>query len=131
MNASSSEFVQRRARQTKDSRVNLLCSGTAHNFVGVLLPTEEIHRVAAETSGRRLHPVGGAGLRRRAGGALLDARVAFVGERGGEAPDCQCARIHGIREGALRRSLPEAEEPAGAGEWNTLRMILGSDEATR
>jgi len=53
----------------------------------VLLPAEEIYRVPAETSGRRLHPAGGAWLRRRAGGALPDARVAFAPERGGETPD--------------------------------------------
>lgn len=63
-----------------------------------------------------MHFIGGSGLRRRARGALLDAGVAFAAERGGETSDSQRARVHGIREGALRRSLPEAEESAGIGK---------------
>lgn len=64
-----------------------MTSSTAHDSVGLLLPAEEVYRLAAEAGGRRLHPAGGAGLRRRAGGALPDARVAFAPERGGETPD--------------------------------------------
>lgn len=82
----------------------------------MLLSTKEIHCVSAKASWGRLHFTGGAGLRRRAGGALLDARVAFTTERGGETSDSQRARVYGIREGTLRRSLPEAEESTGAGK---------------
>jgi len=82
----------------------------------MLLSAEEVYRVLAEAGRRRLHSVSGAGLRRRAGSPLLDARVAFTTERGGETSDSQRARVHGSREGALRRSLSEAEEPAGVGK---------------
>lgn len=82
----------------------------------MLLPAKEVHRVLVEASGGRLHITGGAGLRRRARSALLDARVAFTVERGGETSDSQRARVYGIREGTLRRSLPEAEKSAGAGK---------------
>lgn len=82
----------------------------------MLLSAKEVHRVPAEASGGWLHFTGGAGLRCRARGALLDARVAFTAERGGEASDSQRVGVYGIRQGALRRSLSEAEESAGAGK---------------
>lgn len=63
-----------------------------------------------------MHFTGGERLRRRARGALLDARVAITAERGGETSGSQRVGVYGIREGALRRSLSEAEESAGAGK---------------
>lgn len=88
----------------------------ADNSAGMLLSAKEVHRVPAEAGWGRLHFTGGAGLRCRAGSALLDARVAFTAKRGGETSDSQRARVYGIREGALCRSVPEAEESTGAGK---------------
>lgn len=90
---------------------------TVNNSIGMLLSKEAIYRVFAKTSGWRLYFIGGTWLRRCARGTLSDARMASTAEWGGKTSDCQRSGVHGFREGALRRALSTAKEPARVGKW--------------